>query len=388
MKLTKRTIDSLKYDSNNGSRDIRWDSVLPGFGIRIYPSNKKSFVLSYRVNGRKRLFTIGQYGPLTLDSARGHARKSLALLIDGIDPLEERQKAAQGETMRDLCDTYMELHAKPNKKSWKDDLYRINKYILPAFGNIKVKNIKRADIAFLHSKIGRTHTNTANRVQELLSKMFNLATRWGYLEENAFNPASGLDKFKENKRDRWVTPEELPRLAVAINQETNLYARNAIWLYLLTGMRKNELLMAKWDDIDWQRKELRLEETKSGRCHYVPLSNPALAILQNNPQVLGNPYILPGNVEGQHLVNISKPWGRMRKAAGIEAVRLHDLRRTVGSWLAQSGNSLALIGKILNHSDQSTTAIYARFGQDNVRAAMEEHGQQLINVANNIRVTM
>ncbi len=160
-----------------------------------------------------------------------------------------------------------------------------------------------------------------------------------------------------------------------------LTARFAMWLYLLTGARKSELLKARWEDVDNNRAELRLVDTKAGRTHYIPLSAPALALLEQIPRVDGNPYILPGKREGAALVNIAKPWSRVRKAAGVEDVRLHDLRRTVGSWLAQAGNSLHLIGRVLNHSNQSTTAVYARFGEDHVRAALEQHGARIMGAA-------
>ena len=211
--------------------------------------------------------------------------------------------------------------------------------------------------------------------------MFELGKRWGFVPEERANPAKGIEHFKEHKRDRWVTPDELPRLTQAIDQEVNLYARYAFWLYLLTGMRKMELLTAKWEYIDWERRELRIPQTKGGRVLYLPLSEAALTLLRNIPQLQGNPFVLPGAKEGKHLVNISKPWRRVRKAAGIPDVRLHDLRRTVGSWLAQAGNSLHLIGRILNHSTQSTTAVYARFAQDHVRQALQAHGKRILGVA-------
>jgi len=151
--------------------------------------------------------------------------------------------------------------------------------------------------------------------------------------------------------------------------------------FSLTGARKSELLRARWEDLDWQRRELRLPDTKAGRVHYLPLSGPALTILEQLPRLEGSPHILPGAVEGAPLVNISKPWGRVRKAAEVEDVRLHDLRRTVGSWLAQAGNSLHLIGRVLNHSNTSTTAIYARFGQDHAREALEQHAARLLGAA-------
>jgi integrase len=349
--------------------------------VRLYPAGAKGFVLSYRVHGRKRLMVLGAYGVLTLDQARREARKLLVAVEAGGDPLNDRWKESKGQTVRELCLAYLERHAKPHKKTWKDDERRVRKYLLPAWGNLKARAIGRADAAALHSRIGETHRYEANRVLELVSKMFELAWRWGFVPEGHANPARGIDSFKEEKRDRWVTPEELPRLALAIDQETNPYARAALWLYLLTGLRKSEVLTARWECVDFVRKELRLPHTKAGRAHYLPLSEPALAALSTIPRVEGNPYIIVGLREGAHLVNISKPWLRVRKAAGVEDVRLHDLRRTVGSWLAQAGNSLHLIGRVLNHSSQTTTAVYARFAQDHVREALEAHALRLLGVA-------
>jgi integrase len=436
-RLTKRTIDAATYTGENNARCVLWDDDPPGFGLRLFPSGKRSFVLSYRVNNRKRMMTIGAYGPLTLDQARKKARAELAKVETGnADPLEERQKAARGETIADLCAAYMERHGNA-KKSGTDDQRRIDRYILPAWGNLKASAIKRADVAALHSKVGKRGPYEANRVLALLSKMVELARRWGYVPEDHVNPARDIDRFKEQKRDRYVTPAELPHLAEAINAEPNESARNALWLYLLTGVRKSELLKARWDDVDTERAELRLADTKAGRTHYIPLSAPALALLREIPRQHGNPYILPGAKPGEHLVNVSKPWGRVRTAAtlarwreepevaalidrltearaaskskhaakdwtptpslaeirraaaaealdlppAIDDVRLHDLRRTVGSWLAQSGNSLHLIGRVLNHSNASTTQVYARFGEDNVRTALEQHGANIMGAA-------
>ena len=381
MRLTKRSIDAATFQGPSNRRDARWDDSLPGFGLRIYPSGKKVFLISYRANGRKRQMTLGRYGVLTLDQAKGLTCKHLATVAGGGDPLEDRKKAGQGKLVSNLCIEYIERHAKPHKKSWKDDEGRIQRNILPAWGNLKVKNIKRSDVAALHSKIGKQHIYAANRTLEMVSKMFELARRWGYLDDDAPNPARDIDHFKEQKRDRWVTHEELPRLAKAIDEEINPYARCALWIYLLTGMRKSELLQAKWDAVDWGRKEFRIEDTKAGRTHYVPLSEPAISLLRNIPRVEGNPYIIVGKKEGKHLVNINKAWRRARKAAGVDDVRLHDLRRTVGSWLAQAGNSLHLIGRVLDHTSPATTAVYARFGEDQVRQALEDHGKKIMGVA-------
>ena len=379
MKITKLMADKATYERNDMGRHIIWDSTLAGFGLRVYPSGKKSFVLEYRFKGRKRLLTIGAYGPLTVDMARDIATQALARVIQGIDPLKEREEEYGGKTVKSLCEDYIERHAKPHKKSWVFDAQRIRRVIIPTWGTMKVTSITPADASKLHHDMTmKGAPYEANRVLDLISKMFNLATRWGYY--HGPNPAKGIENNKERKRDRWITPEELPRLAKAISEEENIFARAAIWLYLFTGVRKAELLRAKWSDIDMNRKELKLEDTKAGRPHYVPLSSPAFQILKELPRIKDNPYIIPGAKEGSHWVELKKVWKRIKTRAKIEDVRLHDLRRTEGSWLAQSGNSLHLIGRVLNHSCTSTTAIYAHFAQDHVREALENHAQRLLEV--------
>jgi len=375
IKLTKRIIDSLASEKD---WDVRWDSELTGFGIRLYPGGKKSFVLSYRIMGQKKLMVIGNYGALTPDEARNIAKIKLAEIIQGGDPALEKKNKAKNKTMGEFSSLYIENYAKKHKKTWQEDQRRIKKHIFHIWNKKPIKLITKSDILAMHNKIGLKTPYEANRLLRQLSKMFEIAKEWGYLDHRDENPAKGIKLFKEKKRDRWLTHHELPGLIEAVDQEQNLYARIAIWLYLLTGMRKSELLTSKWSDIDFERKELRLDETKSGKIHYVPLSDAAMDLLDRVPRLSDNPYIIPGNISGKHLVNISKPWNRIRKAAGLEDVRLHDLRRTVGSWLAQSGNSLHLIGKVLNHTNQSTTAIYARFAQDDVRNALQDHGKMIM----------
>ncbi|WP_295885441.1 tyrosine-type recombinase/integrase [uncultured Thiohalocapsa sp.] len=449
VKLTKRAVEALTYQGTNNGAWYVWDSQLKGFGVRVFPSGRKSFLVSYRSNGRRRFFTLGTFGKdMTADEARKTAKAALGDAARGQDPAATKEAERRGETMADLAAAYLDRHAS-TKKSGADDRRRLETYILPRWRNLKAKAVKRADVAALHSKIGKAgKPYEANRVLALLSKLFELARRWGYVPEDHVNPARDIDRFKEQKRDRWITPEELPHLAAAINAEPNESARFGLWLYLLTGARKSELLQARWEDVDEARGTLRLADTKAGRTHYIPLSGPALALLRELPRQPGNPYILPGHgprgataVEKAkapaHLVNISKPWNRVRTAAtlarwrdvpevaalidrltaaraaakskhaakdwtpapsladireaaaaegvdlppAIDDVRLHDLRRTVGSWLAQAGNSLHLIGRVLNHSNASTTQVYARFGEDTVRAALEQHGARILGSA-------
>ena len=379
-KLTKSKIDRFTY---SGGADVRWDTLVTGLGLRIYPSGRKSFMLSYRnAHGEKQRMTLGRFGSeLTLDQARALAKDHLSAVRHGRDPLKEKQEAAQGETIQDLITAYIERHAKPRKRSWKEDERRLNYHIPNSWRQKKAKAITRDLVADLHGRIGRDAPYEANRLLALLSKMFELAKVWGHREETSPNPAQGIEKFPETKRKRWVKPEEVPALIAAIDQEANIYVRAAIFLYLLTGLRKTELLQAKRSDIDFNRAELRLPYTKAGEEQVAPLNAAAMAIIQATPVVHDNPYLLPGRRHGQHLVNITKPWIRIRRQAGIEDVRLHDLRRTVGSWLSQSQVEINTVKAALRHADLSTTLTYARLGADPAREAMEAHGRKVMEIA-------
>ncbi len=370
----------MTFGKQGGAQDIRWDSTLPGFGIRIYPSGKKTFVVFYRAEGRQHIMSLGQYGKTTVEQARSRAKSYLGSVEDGEDPLKEKQAKRRGKTVGDLCADFLEYHSKRHKKTWAEDERRMNRIIIPQLGTLKVHAVTLPDIGSLHHELSKTSPYEANRVLELLKTMFNKAEVWGYRVPGK-NPTRGVHKNKEVKRDRWVTPEEFPTLLEKINAEGNIYVRSVLWLYLLTGVRKNELLKTKWEDVDLERKELRLPDTKSGRKHYVPLSETAVKILNVIPKQQGNPYVFPGMKQGEHLVNVEKAWRRVRKDAGIPDVRLHDLRRTVGSWLAQEGNSLHVIGKVLNHTSPQTTAVYAHLTASDARAALDKHAKKVEDVA-------
>jgi integrase len=375
--LTKRTIDALAYDPAGPNQQIAWDEgEIPGFGVRVYPSGGKSYVLVYRTKeGRPRLLTLGKHGVLTVQQGRDQARTSLMEARSGSDPVDARQKARKGETVRDLAALYMERHAKPHKKTWREDERRLNKWVVPAFGSRKVVEVKRPDVARLHHKIGESAPYEANRVLALVAVLFSKAAEWGLLDDGAPNPAARVQTFKERSRERWVTPEELPALVEAIGAEPSPYIRAAMKLYLSTGLRRSELIGMRWKEVDFDRREIHLADTKAGRSHSVALSAAAVDVLRELPRQLGSAHVFPGRVAGQPLVNIAKSWRRIRRRAGLEDVRLHDLRRTVGSWLAAGGASLPLIGKVLNHSNASTTQVYARFAEHSARTALEEHGQ-------------
>lgn len=390
MKLTKRAVDSFRYEGRDGQRDVRWDSEIAGFGVRIYPPDadgrsRRSFVVSYRANGRKRMMVVGRYGVLTVDEARERARKHLAAVTDGLDPLEERRKVRARVTFGELITRYMEGYAKVHKRTWKADESRLNRHIPARWKSRMAEDITGEDIAKLHREIGidRKKPYEANRLIEILRKIYNLAKvpGWRLVTANHENPTAGIAKHRERKRTRWLRPEEVKPLAAAIQTEPNIYVRAAIWLYLLTGLRKTELLTAKRDEIDWHRALLRLPETKAGEEQQAPLNKAAMAIIQAIPVMEGNSYLLPGSRKGHHLVGIDKPWSRIRKAAGVEDLHLHDLRRTVGSWLTQDRVDLNTIKDALRHASIDTTLTYARLGADPARKAIEKHGKRLLKVA-------
>ncbi len=364
-------------------RDFRWDTEVPGFGVRIYPSGEKAFVFSYRINGRKRLMRIGRCNTMTLTQARDRAKKHDVAVSDGNDPLEDRQRKRTAGTFRELASKYIEDQEAHKRKTWAKTKKQLDQHIPSGWWGRTAGSISASEITTLHSRIGKTTPYMANRVLQTLSAMFRRARRWGF--DVSENPAKGIERFREVKRKRFVTEQEFPALAQAIDAEPNVYIRAALWLYLLSGARKNELLGARWSQVDWEQRILNLPETKSGEAQTISLNKPAIAILQAIPETEGNPHIFPGRKEGHPLSNISKAWHKIRKAAKIEDVRIHDLRRTVGSWLSRDSVDLNQIKEALRHTSISTTLTYARLGADPARNAMERHGERIMKVAGSVR---
>lgn len=380
-KINKQEIDRMTFEGKDKTaQDIRWCDSLPGFGVRVFESGKKTFVIRYRVAGRKRYYTIGTYGAITVQQARDIAKQKLASVISGSDPQAERQKQTKGKTVADLIEAYIERHAKPRKASWKHDAQRLRDYVLPHLGSRLINSVRKSDIVNIHELVGIKlgKKGAANHVVRTLSKAFSCAVNWGYVEEISVNPCRGIKLFPSQSRERFVTQEEMPRLAAAIDNEPNIYARSLIWLYLLTGCRKSELRTLKWSSVDLKRCELALETTKSGRAHYLPLNRYAIDILLAIPKQYKNAYVFCGRNESKPIINIDRSWRRIREEARLEDVRIHDLRRTVGSWLAISGSSLHLIGSILNHSNTSTTAIYSRFTKEPVKNALDRYAENIM----------
>ena len=383
-KINISTCKSAVYEGNGKSRCVIWDDNLKGFGLRVYPTGRKAFILSYRASGRKKLYTIGEYGVLTPQQARQEAQKLLAMVGQGEDPKDRRRKARESQVVTsELVGLYLERHA-PRKKTGRQDERMLGLYLPNSWQKRELKGITRADVAKLHQKLG--HNNgpyAANRFLALLRKMFNLAVDWGLLPESHPNPCTRIEQFKEEKRERFVTPEELPKLWQAIQTEESPYWRGFFLLNLFLGARKGEILAMRWEDIDIKRGIWLIPETKAGRSHHLPLPLEAIEVLKNLPVLQSSEWVFPSHGKTGHLAEPKSAWARICLRASLKNIRIHDLRRTVGSWLAAQGESLPMIGKVLNHSQPSSTAIYARLHIDPVREAMEKHSRNLSKVLAN-----
>lgn len=373
-RLTKRLIDETPFPTK-GQVFVR-DAELPGFALRV-TKGRKSFILEKRIRGRMRRFTLGPYGPLTVEQARKRVQTEIGAIAQGQDPAQDRQDRLHEPTFAELTQLYLERHA-PRKRSARDDQAMLHTH-LAVFRTRKLTDITRNEVARLHAKIGEATPYRANRLVALLRKMFNLAKDWGLFQGD--NPAARIAMFKEESRDRFVQPEELPRLFQAIAEEPNVSLRAVFITALLTGARRTEVLSMRWEDVNFPRAEWRIPHTKAGRPHLLPLPNLLVAMLVGLPKIDGNPFVFQGQNGAAHLQNIKRTWHRVRMKAGIPDVRFHDLRRTVGSWLAGSGESLQLIGKVLNHRTVSTTAIYARLDLNPVRQALERNAAKMFQAA-------
>jgi integrase len=382
MKLTKQAIGEIKAENKEV---VVWDDSLPGFGLRVKPSGAKAFILQYRNrHGRSKRLTLGRVGQITLDQARREAGKLKGSVSLGDDPVDQRQKARAGDTLRDLAERYMTEHCQGRCKdsTLAAHHWLLDKFILPRFGAHKVTELTPADIARFHQSLRETPYN-ANRCLGLLKAMLNKAEQWGEIQPHT-NPASLIKPFQERKRQRFLTPEEFRRLFESLDELerhgiVGTYPATAIRLLCLTGCRLNEILQLQWSSVDIPNRRLMLEQHKTDKkgARAVPLNSEAADILSRLPKFDGNPYVIVGRDGTAHLVNLQKPWKRLCKAADLENMRIHDLRHSFASTAASAGVPLQVLGGILGHSSPQTTARYAHLWQDPVRNAAELVGSKI-----------
>jgi integrase len=402
-RITKRVVDNLKIQP---SEYAVWDAQMPGFGVRVRPTGAMSYIVVYRAGSGRgapvRRYTIAGVGKTTPESARQRAQAILGAVAHGRDPAAEKTTERGAPTVAEVADRFMAEHVGPKRKPGTADFYRqlLDKIIRPELGATKVDKLTRATVAKLHGKLNATPFQ-ANRVLAVIGSMYAFAGRAGLVPEGT-NPARKIENFAEHRRERFLTGEELERLGVAIREAETTgipwevdeggpkskhlakqdhrftkigpFAAAALRLLLFTGCRLREILHLRWEQVDIERGLLFLPDSKTGRKTVV-LNAPALALLAELARI--GPYVVPGDDPEKPRADLKRPWDAVSKRAGLGGVRLHDLRHTYASFGAGGGLGLPIIGKLLGHTQASTTQRYAHLDNDPLRRATESIGSRI-----------
>lgn len=403
IKLTKRVVDTAE------TRDTRYtifDSAVPGFGLRIYPTGEKSWIFEYRAGegGRrvaKKRVTIGRVTDFTADGARKAADSLRSAVKTGNDPQGEKARRREANTVADLAETFLREHVAAKRKTSTAAHYRdvLERLVVPKLGHHKAKDVTRADVAKLHLANSATRFQ-ANRILAVLGSMYTFGARHGLVPEDQ-NPARGIERFKEEPRERLLSVKELERLGAAIREAETVgvpwitdpskkskhlpklgrdtvvgeHAAAALRLLIFTGARLREVLHLKWEHVDLERGLLLLPDSKTGRKTIV-LNAPALSLLDGLTRV--GIYVIAGEsaatVNERPRADLKRPWTAVSRRAGLEGVRLHDLRHNFAAFGAGGGMGLPIIGKLLGHTQPQTTARYAHLDADPLRRASDTIG--------------
>ena len=382
-KLTKRSVDPVKPPTDEDFILI-WDKEIPGFGLRVTRAGIKSYILQYRIHGRQRKYTIGRHGDLTPDQAREEAFTLRAKITKGIDPQADKKKERGIPTLTKFSEEYLE-YAQGKKKTWQKDKTLLRLRILPRLGDYRLDTIEKRQVEKLHHDIRNELTPaTANRHLSLIKRMFNLAIDWGHID---INPARGVKGFKENnQRTAWLDANQISRLFVVCEDYPDPYIGALFPFLLMTGARRSEALQALWQNIDLERAMWLIPDAKSGRGRHVPLSPQVVTLLSNLPKRPNNPYVFCGHVKGQQLVNVAKPWERIKVAANLpEDFRPHDLRHTFASWGVSNGIDLYQIQTLLGHSTSQMTQRYAHLDENGIKASVNHISSQMDEAIRNTK---
>ena len=369
--FTKNYISTIRtpkpIEGKSFASDTYHDKNHKGLILLVSGGGAKTFYLYTKVQGRPERIKIGRFPDIGIDQARKLAHKYKGEIVQGINPNKKKKDLSTEVTFKHLFEQYMERYSKKFKKSWKYDEREVNKFLNYWF-NKKISAISNVEIRQLHLQL---HDNNglvqANRILERIKAIFNKAIEWGW---EGKNPAHGIKKFKEKSRDRFLQADELPRFYKALFEEENTNIRDYIFMSLMTGARKSNVLSMRWEEVNLhdEVKQWRIPETKNGEPLTIPLNADALEMLRTRKEQAKSDWVFPSETsKSGHLEEPKKGWKRILKRADIKDLRLHDLRRTYGSWQAMTGSSTAIIGKSLGHKNKNTTAIYERLNLDPVR---------------------
>ncbi|MYA95595.1 MAG: tyrosine-type recombinase/integrase [Nitrospinae bacterium] len=370
--LSSRAVGKLRVHKDT----VFWDRELTGFGVRVYPTGSKVYIAQARgPEGPKRV-AVGRHGVINADEARKRAAHIIARIKAGEEAVPKPMKPVCGPTVAELCARYMEEYVSVRCKPGTAALYRsvIDRHVLPALGRLPIAALSRAQVAEFHQGLYET-PGVANMALRVLSSMYRLAAGWGMVPEGASNPCKALVKYPERRRERFLTDSEFTRLGEALDEAearcgASASAVAAIRLLALTGCRRSEILGLRREDVALEAGELRLPDSKTG-ARAVALPPQAVELLAGLLGAHDGPWVIPGRKPGTRLANVDEAWRTIRKRAGLEGVRLHDLRHSYASRALALGEALPVIGKLLGHSRLETTARYAHLARDSAKEAAD-----------------
>jgi len=371
--LTDRTLRALKPSAK---QEDHWDRSLPGFGVRVSPSGRRSFVVMYYAP-KKRRMTLGAYPAMSLADARQEAKSVLYEVARGGDPQAKKQAERQAETFGELAEEYLRLHARAKKRSWKEDQRILEHDLLPAWNGVKANDVRRRDvIQVLDSVVNRGAPIMANRTMALISKIFNFGIGRDIVEHN---PTLGVPRpGKERQRERVLKEEEIRAVWRAIDEQ-ELVMGATFKMRLLTAQRGIEVLKMRWEEIDGDWWTIPAEVAKNGRSHRVPLTPQTLALLEQLRPITGSSewVFASPRKPGARITAVQKAADRIAARADVDFVP-HDLRRTASTSMTSFGVNRLVVQKILNHKEPGVTAIYDRHSYDaEKRQALERWAEKL-----------
>ena len=380
LNFTKAAIEAIAPPAK---RAYHYDEKIPGLALAVSPAGNKVFYVVRRVRRRVEFIRIGGWPEFTVDQARNEATRINGKLASGINPGEQRRKERETDTLRQAFDAYQLLPTRtkskrPKSAKTRHDYKLLFEAHLTAWEGRTLAEIRRPEVEALHNALAaRIGHYTANRVLALLSAIYNAAIDGGYEGQN---PASRIRKFEEQSRERFLRADELPKFWEALNAEPSEKMRDFILVALLTGQRKSTVAAMRWEQVNFSAAVWSAPHTKTGK-HQVPLSAEALAVLKRRKKASENEWVFPAHHGGGHVKDVYRAWRGILKRAGIKDLRIHDLRRTLGSWQTMTGASRPIVGRLLGHTREETTAIYGRLDLEPVRESVETATAAMLKAA-------
>jgi integrase len=375
--FTKAALEKI-LEPISSAPTFSYDTQVKGLAFVVSRTGRRSFVFCRRLGNTTRRKVLGHFPEMSIEQARKAALACSAAAAAGENPFDQPEGDIAGITFAELFDKYLRLHAMNHTKRWQDTKANYRRYLTP-WSARSTSSIRRIEVQeFIDSLARKRGKHTANRCLDILKAVINWGIKKELIEHR--NPCIGVDKYKVKPRERFVLPgDEFDRLREAINNEPEDSIRDFFWMCLYTGARKSNVLSMRWDDINLELNTWLIRDTKNGDAQYVTLTSQAIELLRCRMKNVSSPWVFPSPRKDAPLACPKSAWRRILNRAGIEDLRIHDLRRTVGSYMAIQGVSSTIIGKALGHRSLQATAIYTRLTQGPVREALENAVAALIN---------